>query len=64
MLSRVARNLSQGVRAPKAPLGVLGGKRSFTTLDQRGEDPSPLDVKYWTGKPAVNPDSIKIDLSK
>jgi hypothetical protein len=74
MLSRAARNLSQGVRASSArssarsALPAVGAaqKRGFHTsmADLKGEDASPLRVEYWTGKPAVDPDSIKIDLSK
>jgi len=38
--------------------------RKFHVLEPRGEDATPLDVKYWTGKPAVAYNKFQIDLSK
>ncbi|CAD7940231.1 unnamed protein product [Amoebophrya sp. A120] len=48
--------------AGAAPLS--GGAKRFYTSHPKEEDPTPLDVKYWTGKSAVPLDKFKIDASK
>lgn len=65
MLSRgVVRGLAKGFRAGPKNGSMHGGKRSFTTFDSGSEDATPLRVRYWTGTPAVDPETLKIDLSK
>lgn len=61
LISRFSRPLSKGLQKPK-PLSALA-KRGLSVLAPREEDPTPLSVKYWTGRSAVPLDSFKIDFA-
>lgn len=72
MLSRSVNRLVNNVgiarplHRPTALVAFANQRRGLhvDAANQRGENPAPLNVRYWTGKSAVDPKSIQIDLSK
>lgn len=75
MLSKLARGLngaarSAALRGPGA--GAFAQHRQARCFTQiggnldatRGEDPTPLDVKFWTGKSAIPFEKFQLDVSK
>lgn len=72
MLSKFSKGLASGAvraSASKTAAPVAVASRKFTTSSfynphPKDEDASPLDVKYWTGKPAIPFEKFQIDLSK